>query len=150
MYVRGDPIQLVDPSGLQELVTDITNGTTTFDPQNGTPPITIETRNRVDRRSRPDADGEFSTSDVDVIELPASTAYGPTGAYIDTGYERGRDIHGGGTCAGVEGSQQPFHRWCPTFGCTWAQNEPLKDLADAIKQYKQNNPGVRIPYTRKR
>jgi hypothetical protein len=75
-------------------------------------------------------------------------AFGPAGAFIDTGdYPRGRDIHGGGTSLGSQAfdPQQPL---TPTRGCTRGHNEDVINLGIAITNFQQANPDVWIPYIR--
>lgn len=136
--------------GLASLETNMTNGTTTFDPRpedpNGTP-TTITTSNDVTRNSRPGADGPFSTPDVNrVPSVTNNQAYGPNGSYIDTGDARGRDIHGGGTR--LPDPLAPRQGWAPTKGCTRGQNEDVDALGEAIADFKRRHPGVAIPYRR--
>ena len=151
-YVGGNPISSIDIMGLASLVTNITNGTTTFDPRpedsNGQK-TTIKTHVSVASGSKPGAADGFSTPDVNVVSSTTNpTAYGPDGAYIDTGDSRGRDFHGGGSCFGPIGSQKPRQGWCPTYGCTQGQNEDVQDLARKINEFKTKHPGVKIPYSR--
>ncbi len=67
-YVGSNPSTWIDPAGLQQLTTNMTKGTTTFDPGYGAPfwmkPLTIQTRNAVDSRSKPGAADPYSTGDV--------------------------------------------------------------------------------------
>lgn len=137
--------------GAAYVETDMTNGTTTFDPRPEDPdgaPFTIETRNDVVSSSQSGADGEFETDDVRKrVRRDDPTAYGPPGAYIDTDDLRGRDIHGGGSCR-ASNSQDTRQGWCPTLGCTRGQNEDVIEMADKIDEFKQRHPDVKIPYRR--
>ena len=59
-YVGNNPTGYVDPSGLQSVVTDIANRTTTFDPrplEAQGQPVTIETHVEITRRALPEAVG---------------------------------------------------------------------------------------------
>jgi hypothetical protein len=76
-----------------------------------------------------------------------SKSYEPDGSYIDTGDLRGRDIHGGGSR--LRDPFAPQQGWVPTKGCIRGQNKDVKKLGEAIDDFKRNNPGVQIPYTRK-
>jgi len=94
-YGLQNPLKWIDPLGLASLVTDMTAGTTTFDPRPEDPsgiPFTIQTRNGVDRRALPGAQDAFSTPNVRVRYRAPSKSYGPNGAYIDTGDIRHRNI----------------------------------------------------------
>ena len=147
-YVEDNPLNLIDPWGTASLVTNIGNGTTTFDPRPEDPcgsPITIQTRVKVTNNSKPGAAGTFSTPDVNPVRIK-SVAYGPYGAYIDTGDPRGRDIHGGGT--GLPDPYAARQGWKPTYGCTRGQNEDVQRLSRAITEFKNAHPGTKIPYRR--
>ena len=150
LYVRGNPVRYVDPLGLQSVYTDLRGGTTTFNPAPYPgEPFTFPTSSSVVPSAQPGANEGFSTPDVSVIPTTNNpTAYGPPGTYIDTGDPRGRDIHGGGSCLGPLGSQQPRQGWCPTLGCIRGQNEDVQELGRRIQQFQQQNPGVSIPYYR--
>lgn len=152
-YVQGNPINFIDPFGLASLVTNMSDGTTTFDPRPEDPsglPLTIQTRNGVDRRRLPGAQDPFSTPDVYVRHRAPSKSYGPNGAYIETGDSRHRNIHGGGSCPNNNrgDSQAPRQGWCVTMGCTRGQNEDVINLGVKIEDFQSNHPGVPIPYTR--
>jgi RHS repeat-associated protein len=149
-YVQNNPTKYIDPFGLQSLVTDIANRTTTFDPRPLEPqgrPVTIETHVEIARGASPGAGDPFTTPNVTFINTIRNPSYGPPGAYIDTGDPRGRDIHGGG--AGLTDPYAPRQGWRPTFGCTRGQNEDVQRLGDAIQEFQRRNPGVQIPYTRR-
>jgi hypothetical protein len=110
-------------------------------------PVMIDTRVNVARGSRPGAGDPFTTPDVTPINNIRSPAYGPEGAYIDTGDPRGRDIHGGGS--GLRNPYAPRQGWRPTRGCTRGQNEDIQNLGTTITDFKRRHLGVRIPYTRR-
>jgi RHS repeat-associated protein len=150
-YVGNNPTGYVDPSGLQSVVTDIANRTTTFDPRPLEPqgqPVTIETHVEITRRALPDAGAPFTTPNVTVRDTIRDPRFGPPGAYVDTGDPRGRDIHGGG--AGLSNPYAPRQGWRPTDGCTRGQNEDVQRLGDAIQDFQRRHPDVQIPYTRRR
>lgn len=149
-YADNSPKKIYDPKGLASLVTDRDAGTTTFDPRPEDPSgesFTIETRVNVASDSLPGAQGAFTTPDVIPRNDIRSPAYGPAGAYIDTGDTRGRDIHGGGTR--LPDPYLPRQGWAPTRGCTRGQNEEVQELNRKIKDFQQRYPGVLIPYTRR-
>jgi hypothetical protein len=151
LYVKNNPINFVDPLGLASLTTDMTNGTTTFDPRPEDPsgsPYTIDTRNNVASSSKPGANDPYSTSNITLVpRTDNSTAYGPSGTYIDTGDARGRDIHGGGSCS--DEPDAPKQGWCVTLGCTRGQNLDLLKMNLRIDSFKRRHPGVNIPYSRR-
>ncbi len=109
--------------------------------------FTIETKNDVDRRSKPGACDPFTTSDVTPRDDINSPKYGPNGAYIDTNDPRGRDIHGGGSA--LADPFAPRQGWKPTYGCTRGQNEDVQEMNRRIRRYKTRNPDKNIPYIRK-
>jgi len=149
-YVGNNPVRYIDSSGLQSLITDISERTTTFDPRPLEPsgePITIETHVDVTSDSLPGAGDAFTTPNVRVLDFINDPQFGPPGAYIDTGEIRGRDIHGGGS--GLVNPYAPRQGWEATRGCTRGQNEDVQRLGDAIQGFQQRNPGVQIPYTRR-
>jgi len=151
-YVQNNPIILIDPLGLASLYTDMTKGTTTFDPQPEDPegiPFTITTRNEVYPSSREGANDPFTTDDVAVLPYTGDPrAYGPSGAYIDTGDSRGRDIHGGGSS--LQNPLAPKQGWQPTFGCTRGQNEDVIEMGNRIQDFQSQHPNAAIPYSRYR
>jgi len=150
-YVQNNPIRYVDRSGLQSLVTDITQRTTTFDPRPLDPegqPTTIETRVDVTRDSLPGAGDPFTAPNVTVRDDIRDPSFGSPGARIDIEDPRGRHIHGGG--AGLPDPYAPRQGWVPTRGCTRGQNEDVQRLGDAIQDFQRRYPGVPIPYTRRR
>jgi RHS repeat-associated protein len=148
-YVSGNPVALVDPLGLASLTTDMKNGKTTFDPRPEDPnanPTTIDTLNKVTSRSQSGANDPLSTPDVSCLLIAPSRKYGPTGAYLDTGDSRGRDIHGGGSS--LPDPFAPIQPLTPTQGCTRGHNQDLQDLCNKITDFKRRHPGVPIPYIR--
>lgn len=148
-YVSGNPVALVDPLGLASLTTDMKNGKTTFDPRPEDPnanPTTIDTLNKVTSRSQSGANDPLSTPDVSCLLIAPSRKYGPTGAYLDTGDSRGRDIHGGGSS--LPDPLAPIQPLTPTQGCTRGHNQDLQDLCNKITDFKRRHPGVSIPYIR--
>jgi RHS repeat-associated protein len=165
-YVRNNPIRYTDRRGLLDdlfpsLVTSIDGNTTTFYPGLlGTgDPLTIESRVKVTSSSLPDAGGSICGSPVikrcgtKVSLVPDALErrkYGPPRAYIDTADERGRDIHGGGSCpANNYGDPTaPRQGYCPTEGCTRGQNEDVQELYDRIEEFMKSNPQSPIDYRR--
>jgi len=110
--------------------------------------MTIETHNDV-VNAKPGANAPYKSDVVGVSNRHGgdNVAYGPKGAFIDTGdTARGRDIHGGGT--GLPDPMADRQGWKPTLGCTRGQNEDVINLGNAITQFQQANPGVGIPYVR--
>jgi len=74
-------------------------------------------------------------------------AFGPAGAFIDTGDSRGRDIHGGGSSL-KQHAFDPDQPLTPTLGCTRGHNQDVINLGNAITNFQQANPTVVIPYIR--
>ena len=149
-YVSANPVLSIDPHGEASLTTDNNAGTTTFDPRPEDPqgkPLSIPSRTDVVSSAEPGAGGPFKTPDVKVLDIPPSRPYGPTGAYIDTGDARGRDIHGGGSR--LVDPFAPRQGFVPTRGCTRAQNEDLIRLGKAIRDFQTRHPRVKIPFERK-
>ena len=154
-YVESNPVSKKDPEGLASVTTDMTKGTTTFDPRPEDPfgiPMQIPTQNVVDRRSLPGANDPFTAPNV--VPIPSTDnprSYGPANSYLDTGDPRGRDIHGGGSCrANNYGDPQAdYQGWCATFGCTRAQNVDVQRMSTAIQDFKSRHPNTLIPYTRR-
>ena len=148
-FIAEDPVGLVDPLGLASLTTDMKNGKTTFDPRPEDPnanPTTIDTLNKVTSGSQLGANDPLSTPDVSCLLIGPSRKYGPTGAYLDTGDSRGRDIHGGGSS--LADPLAPIQPLTPTQGCTRGHNQDLQDLCNKITDFKRRHPGVPIPYIR--
>ena len=138
------------PPPMAELKTDMQGHTTTLYTTDKNGKLTtkqIETHNDVVKSAKPGADAPYKSDVVGVSNRHGdSAAYGPKGAFIDTGDSRGRDIHGGGT--GLADPLAPQQGWKPTLGCTRGQNEDVINLGNAITQFQQANPGVVIPYVR--
>ncbi len=132
------------------LQTDMTTGTTTFDPRPEEPngePFTISTRNDVVSTAKEGSQDPYTSTDVHVLsDTNNHRAYGPAGAYINTGDSRGRDIHGGGSC--LDEPEVDQQGWCPTLGCTRGQNADVIELGEKINEFKSNHPDVAIPYRR--
>jgi RHS repeat-associated protein len=135
------------------LHTDMKGHTTTFkstDIYGNTTTKTIETKNAIDhKKSEPGADSAYSTDNIKGVSNrhAGQDAYGPAGAFIDTGDSRGRAIHGGGT--GLPDPMADQQGWKPTEGCTRGQNADVISLGQTITN-SQHNPaesGI-IPYTR--
>ncbi len=135
------------------LHTDMSGHTTTFkstDVYGKTTTKTIETKNDIDhKKSEPGADNPYSTPNIKGTSdrHAGQDAYGPAGAFIDTGDSRGRAIHGGGT--GLPDPMADQQGWKPTTGCTRGQNADVISLGQTITN-SQHNPaesGI-IPYSR--
>lgn len=139
---------------LAELHTSIKGKTTTFrswTPAEGYRETVIPTHVVVDRawqRKHPGAGDAFETNAIVGISNrhAGNAAYGPAGAFIDVGDERGRDIHGGGS--GLSNPMIADQGWVPTHGCTRGQNESVERLGKAISAFQRSYPGVAIPYRR--
>jgi RHS repeat-associated protein len=149
-YVSEDPVNWTDPLGLALLTTDMTVGITVFNPNPELPGLisVYLSRNDVTANSKPGAAGPYVSSDVYPTEGPYyndPTSYGPNDI-LRTDDERGRWLHGGGSC--LDDPTAPRQGWCPTHGCTRMQNEDIQDLVDKIRDFKQQNPGVPVPYQR--
>jgi RHS repeat-associated protein len=140
-----------EPPPMAELKTDMQGHTTTLytTDKNGDLTTTqIETRTDVVKGAKPGAADPYTSDVVGASNRHAGDpAYGPAGAFIDTGDSRGRDIHGGGSSLGVHAfdPQQPL---TPTLGCTRGHNEDVTNLGNAITNFQQANPSVVIPYVR--
>jgi len=136
-----------------ELKTDVTKRTTTFLwTSTGTSEVItvqIATRVDVDKRADPGAGDPYRTDDIVGVSNrhAGERAYGPAGAFIDTGDPRRRQIHGGGG-HGVDDPLAPRQGWSKTFGCTRGQNEDVINLGDAISSFQEDDPQVPIPYIR--
>ncbi|MCM2268198.1 MAG: hypothetical protein NDI60_10550 [Elusimicrobiales bacterium] len=161
LYGYGNPNLFIDPYGETSiynwlywnwhgpiLVTEIEGKNTTFYPGffNWGRTFSIETRNDVASSAKPGAKAPFSTPNIGLLSIK-SPAFGPNGAYIDTGDDRGRDIHGGGSS--LDDPYAPNQGWLPTFGCTRAQNADLQELGKRILNFKNNHPKVPVRYIRR-
>jgi RHS repeat-associated protein len=147
------PIRSTPPPAqpLAQLKTDMKRHTTTLMTTDKTGKLTvteIETKNDVAKAAKPGAADPYSTHNVVGVSNrhAGQDAYGPAGAFIDTGDSRGRAIHGGGT--GLPDPMAPEQGWKPTMGCTRGQNEDVIKLGQAITDFKKTNPDVAIPYVR--
>jgi RHS repeat-associated protein len=135
------------------LHTDMKGHTTTFkstDIYGKTTTKAIETRNDIDHsKSKPDADRLYSTENIVGVSNrhAGDKAYGPAGAFIDTGDPRGADIHGGGS--GLHNPFADYQGWVPTTGCTRGQNADVISLGQTItnSQHDPAESGI-IPYSR--
>jgi len=149
-YVSSNPVNFLDPLGLASLTTDMTAGLTVFNPNPEMPgPISVyPSRNEVTANSKPGAAGPYNSDDVYPTKGPYYNdpiSYGPNDI-LRTDDERGRWLHGGGL--GLRDPFAPRQGWAPTHGCTRLQNEDIQDLVDKIRDFKQQNPGVPVPYQR--
>ena len=108
----------------------------------------IETRTDVVKGAKPGAGDPYRTHNVEGVSNrhAGDPAFGPRGAFIDTGDRRGRDIHGGGS--GLPDPLAPEQGWKPTLGCTRGQNEDVTNLGKAVTEFKDAHPDVPIPYVR--
>jgi RHS repeat-associated protein len=136
------------------LHTDMSGHTTTFtstDIFGKTTTKTIETRNDIwPKQSEPGADAPYSTENIKGVSNrhAGDKAYGPAGAFIDTGDDtRGRDIHGGGS--NLLHPLADYQGWEPTLGCTRGQNADVISLGQSItnSQHDPYESGI-IPYSR--
>ncbi|HEX8817223.1 MAG TPA: RHS repeat-associated core domain-containing protein [Terriglobales bacterium] len=139
------------PPPMAELVTNMRARTTTFfaTNKNGQLSLTqIVTRTDIATSARPGAGDPYTTDNIVGVSNrhAGQDAYGPAGAFIDTGDPRGRDIHGGGS--GLPDPMAPYQGWVPTLGCTRGQNADVIGLGSTITSFQQANPDVAIPYVR--
>jgi len=156
-YVEGNPLSYTDPLGLDRwgeetmrVYTDrAANKTLVFHPSKGKI-LEFETRTTVASNAQAGADGPYNgtfTFCQSVPEGSDSSADGFGPLKWRTTDSRGRWIHGGGT-----GLDDPYNAprqgWKPTLGCTRAQNEDVKSLCDASKEWVKKNPGKKITYQR--
>ena len=137
---------------MAELKTDINGHTTTLlttDNKDKLTVTTIETSNAVDHRAQPGAADPYTTHNVvgQSDRHAGERAYGPAGAFIDTGDSRQRHIHGGGSSL-KQHAFDPQQRLTPTFGCTRGHNQDVINLGNALTNFQQANPQVLIPYVR--
>ncbi len=149
-----DLVEEVEPASLITYIKRDDNhlkSTTVFDARPEEPyaiPFAIETRNKIASSSSFDADGNFKTENVDVLQIK-SPSYGPEGAYIETYDSRGRDIHGGGNSRYCKDPFADHQGWVSTYGCTRGQNRDVIDLGKKIEDFQKIFPDVKIPYERK-
>ena len=150
---NGNPVapKLLPPPEA-ELKTDMNGHTTTFlatDSKDKLTVTTIETSNDVTKNAKPGAADPYNTSNITGVSNrhAGQAAFGPAGAFIDTGDSRGRAIHGGGSILGKH-ALDPQQRLCPTLGCTRGHNADVIRLGNAITDFQRANPGTLIPYIR--
>jgi RHS repeat-associated protein len=146
-YVLNDPVNYWDPYGLAEIITNMSNGTTTFIDDNGNS-TTYPSNNQVTGNSKEGAENPYESSDVYPVDGPYKKnpkAFGPN-AILKTDDERGRWIHGGGSKC--EDPTAPRQGWCPTHGCTRMQNKDVAKLVQQVKDYKKANANKKVPYKR--
>ncbi|MGI9115818.1 MAG: RHS repeat-associated core domain-containing protein, partial [Chthoniobacterales bacterium] len=149
-YVRNNPVGLMDPLGLAAIYTDQTNGRTYFNPnpQSPGPIISWDSRSGVVPASKPGAGGPYDSGNVYPTDGPYQnkpSSFGPNDI-LRTDDDRGRWLHGGGW--DLTDPLAPRQGWTPTHGCTRLQNEDIQDLVDRVRDFKRDNPGVPIPYSR--
>ena len=151
-YVANNPVNLVDPDGLAAIYTDQASGVTYFNPNPEMPgPISSwPSRSDVLPSSKPGADGPYESADFYPAEGPRNNkprAYGPNDLLL-TDDPRYRWLHGGGS--DLPNPLAPRQGWYPTHGCTRMQNEDIQDLVNKVRDFRRNNPGIKIPYSRSR
>lgn len=79
-YVRNNPVNLVDPSGLTFLEYDTRNGTLTVDPQNGSAPYTIQGSSGLDgAMNNPNASSQPWSGPIPPGQYQAESAAALTG-----------------------------------------------------------------------
>jgi L,D-transpeptidase-like protein len=142
-----------DATGLASLFTDQANGFTVFDPNPETPgPLSIyASRSEVQPTSLPGAGDPYTSKDIYVVRGPYQdkpNTYGPNNIIKTDDEDRGRWLHGGG--ADLLHPRADRQGWEATHGCTRLQNQDVKDLTNAIRQFQRDHPGVKIPYERTR
>lgn len=141
------------PQPMAELQTNMSGGTTTLYTVDNNGVLTtsqIETLTQADsRRSTAHAAAPYNSYVVGVSNRHGGSdpSYGPAGAFIDTGDQWGRDIHGGGSSLGQHAfdAQQPL---TPTLGCTRGHNQDVINLGNVLTRFQRANPNVAIPYMR--
>ena len=151
-YSRNNPFGWIDPLGLAEIYTDMTNGRTYLNPNPESPgPIrSWESSNNIVVGALPGADGPYESLDVYPARGPwhnLPESFGPNDILL-TDDGRGRWLHGGGS--ELDDPLAPRQGWWPTRGCTRFQNEDIQDLVNRVRQLKREHPGLKIPYTRSR
>ena len=151
-YVQNEPINRIDDLGLASIYTDQIDGVTYFNPNPEMPgPIfSWPSRSDVVPGSLPGAGGPYDSADVYPAEGPLHNnprAYGPNDALL-TDDPRGRWLHGGGS--GLDNPLAPRQGWYPTHGCTRMQNDDIQHLVDKVRDFKEKNPGIPVPYSRSR
>jgi RHS repeat-associated protein len=147
-YVVGNPNSLIDPLGLDSIVTYQNLGFTTYYDNHGNYVDSWPSRSDVARNSKPDAAGPYRSDNVYPSNGPHHNrpdAYGPNDI-LKTDDPRGRWIHGGGT--GLPDPQAPRQGWKPTLGCTRMQNEDIQELVDRVRAVRSVDPKRVISYQR--
>jgi RHS repeat-associated protein len=149
-YVRNNPLNWIDPLGLATIYTDQTNGRTYFNPnpESPGPIVSWDSRSSVKPNSLPGAAGPYDSANVYPTHGPYrdnANAYGPNDILRTDDY-RGRWLHGGGS--DLDDPLAPRQGWESTHGCTRLQNEDIEDLVNRVRDFRRDNPGVPIPYSR--
>ena len=143
-YVSNDPINLIDILGLASLRYDPALNTIYFYDDIITYPY--EARNDVTAGHTPIELG-FYADDVYPHSIAPNPSFGPSdNTHIDTGHPGKKDIHGGGFCQEVSDPYADKQGWCFTWGCIRMQNTDIRDLSRRIINYKNQNPGARVPF----
>ena len=147
-YVGSDPVNFVDPRGLDRIVTFMNLHTTAYYDNDGNYVNSWQSNNAVTRDSLPGAAGRYRSDNVYPTEGPYRNnedGYGPNDI-LKTDDIRGRWLHGGGSR--LDDPSLPRQGWAPTEGCTRLQNEDIQNLVDYVRAVRAVDPSRIINYER--
>jgi RHS repeat-associated protein len=143
----------LDFLGLAQIITDQTNGKTYWIPDDCCceQPKDYSSSSAVVPRAKPGAGGPYESDDCRTGHTASTSsnpkAYGPHKPIL-TNDSRGRWLHGGGSSLGDQGSQEPNQELTPALGCTRMHNADILELGTTLTNYKNENPGKKVPYKR--